>query len=236
MAGFTPAMLCAWTNQSHTIGLASELGQNPGSARPSRDFQLRKPHRHLGLGLINPAVLLAIGIWDQNSDMLIDDFSDQNLISKLGTRWRGVSDKVMGGVSEAAIAHAVIGSHPCLHLTGDVRLENDGGFIQATLDLAHSGHTFDASEFTGVRLIVRGNGEQYSLHFRTPDNVRPWQSYRAQFHAGPDWEAADITFSAFAPHRLDAPLDITQLRRIGLVAIGRAFYADLAVSELGFYR
>ena len=91
--------------------------------------------------------------------MLIDDFSDQNLISKLGTRWRGVSDKVMGGISEAAIARTVIGSRPCLHLTGEVRLENDGGFIQATLDLAPSGGTFDASDYTGVRLIVRGNSE-----------------------------------------------------------------------------
>jgi hypothetical protein len=168
--------------------------------------------------------------------MLIDDFSDQNSISKLGTRWRGVSDKVMGGISEAAIVHAVISSHPCLHLTGEVRLENDGGFIQAALDLAPSGGTFDAFGYIGLRLIVHGNGEQYSLHLRTPDNVCSWQSYRAQFHAGPNWETVDIPFSAFAPHRIDTPLDITQLRRIGLVAIGRAFYADLAVSELGFYR
>jgi len=168
--------------------------------------------------------------------MLIDDFSDPTLISKLGTHWRGVSDKVMGGISEAAITHAVISGHPCLHLSGDVKLENDGGFIQATLDLAPSGGTFDASDYTGVRLIVRGNSEQYSLHLRTPDNVRPWQSYRAHFNAGPDWKTLDLPFSAFAPHRLDAPLDIKLLRRIGLVAIGRAFYADLAIAELGFYR
>lgn len=168
--------------------------------------------------------------------MLIDDFSDQNLISKLGTRWRGVSDKVMGGISESAITHTVIGDRPCLHLTGNVRLENDGGFVQAALDLALSGGTFDASNYTGIRLIVRGNGERYSLHLRTPDNVRPWQSYRTQFNAGPDWKTLDIPFSDFTPYRLDVPLDITHLRRIGLIAIGRAFYADLAVSELGFYR
>ena len=33
----------------------------------SRDFQLRKHHRDLGLGLLSPVVLLAINIWDQNS-------------------------------------------------------------------------------------------------------------------------------------------------------------------------
>jgi hypothetical protein len=87
-----------------------------------------------------------------------------------------------------------------------------------------------------VRLIARGNGERYSVHLRTPDNVRPWQSYRAHFTAGADWETIQLPFEGFAPHRLDALLDTTRLRRIGLVAIGRAFRADLAVCELGFYR
>ena len=98
-----------------------------------------------------------------------------------------------------------------------------------------SGETLDASDYTGVRLVVRGNGERYSVHLRTPDNVRSWQSYRAHFTAGADWETIYLPFEDFTPHRLDAPLDITRLRRIGLVAIGRAFHADLAVCELGFY-
>ena len=172
----------------------------------------------------------------QSSDMLIDDFSDETFISKLGPRWRGVSDQVMGGISRASVAHDVIDGRACLRLTGHVRLENDGGFIQAALDLAPPGDTLDASGYTGVRLAVRGNGEQYSIHMRTPDNVRPWQSYRAHFAAGPAWETIDLPFASFAPYRLDAPLDIARLRRIGLVAIGRAFHADLAVSELAFYR
>jgi hypothetical protein len=65
--------------------------------------------------------------------MLIDGFSGQNLTSKLGTQWRGVSDKIMGGISEASVAQGVIDDRPCLLLTGDVRLENDRGFIQAAL-------------------------------------------------------------------------------------------------------
>jgi hypothetical protein len=84
--------------------------------------------------------------------------------------------------------------------------------------------------------VVRGNDELYSIHLRTPDNVRPWQSYRAHFTAGSDWETIDLPFETFVPHRLELPLDKTRLRRIGLVAIGRAFCADLAVSELAFYR
>ena len=168
--------------------------------------------------------------------MLIDDFADANLVSKLGTRWRGVSDQVMGGISEASVSHGKIDGHPCLRLSGDVRLENDGGFIQAALDLAPMGETPDASDYSGLRLVVRGNGEQYSAHLRTPDNTRPWQSYRAHFTAGPYWAQVDLPFGAFVPYRLEAPLDKTRLRRIGLVAIGRAFYADLSVSEVRFFR
>jgi len=168
--------------------------------------------------------------------MLIDDFGGRDFISKLGTRWRAVSDQVMGGISQASIAHDTIDGRQCLRLTGDVCLENNGGFLQAALDLHPSAKTIDASGYTGVRLVVRGNGERYSVHLRTSDNVRSWQSYRAHFTAGADWETIHLSFGDFTPHRLDAPLDTTRLRRIGLVAIGRAFHADLAVCEIGFDR
>ena len=167
--------------------------------------------------------------------MLIDDFSNQSLISKLGTQWYKASDKVMGGISEASIAHGTYGNRTCLLLTGDVCLEINGGFIQVVLNLSTSGNTFDASTFVGVRLVVRGNGEQYSVHLRTPDNVRPWQSYRASFTASSEWKTIDLPFIVFPPYRVEAPLDTSSLLRIGLVAIGRAFYADLAVSEVRFY-
>jgi len=167
--------------------------------------------------------------------MIIDNFKDTKLISSLGTAWRGVSDQVMGGISEPSVIHAVLKDRPCLKLSGDVRLENNGGFIQAALDLSPTDQPFDATDYTGVRLVVCGNGESYSVHLRTPDNTKSWQSYRAHFTAGPDWETVDLPFANFTPHRLETPLDITQLRRIGLVAIGRAFHADVAFAELSFY-
>ena len=188
------------------------------------------------MGLFGAICLHNLELSAQSGRMLIDEFNDEDLVYKLGTRWRGVSDQVMGGISEASISHGEIDGRPCLHLTGDVRLENDGGFVQAALDLTSPGETLDASGFAGVRIIARGNGEKYSVHLRTPDNVRPWQSYRAHFIAGPDWEIIDLPFETFVPYRLEATLDRTRLRRIGLVAIGRAFYAALAVSELAFYR
>ncbi len=187
-------------------------------------------------GLLLLWLLGAAEALEQSGAMLIDDFAGPDLTSKLGTRWRGVSDRVMGGISEATVERAVVDGRSFLRLTGEVRLENDGGFILASLDLAPAGRSFDASAYSGLRLLVRGNGERYALHLRTPDNLRPWQSYRAQFTAGPAWQTVELPFASFFPHRLEAPLDVTQLRRIGLVAIGRAFLADLAVAEVGFYR
>jgi hypothetical protein len=167
--------------------------------------------------------------------MLIDDFSGPDLRSRLGTDWRAVSDQVMGGISEARVAKVSYDGRRCLHLGGDVRLENNGGFIQAALDLAPPDETFDASAFRGVRVVVRGNGERYGVHLRTVDCRRPWQSYRAEFTAGPYWRAIELPFAGFAPYRLEAPLDAGRLRRLGVVAIGRAFRAELLVDEIRFY-
>ncbi|HOT82943.1 MAG TPA: CIA30 family protein [Candidatus Defluviicoccus seviourii] len=92
----------------------------------------------------------------------------------------------MGGISQETIALTEINGRRCLRLTGDVRLENNGGFIQMALDLAPEGQTLNASAYTGVLLVARGKGESYSVHLRTPDCVRPWQSYRAGLIAKPE--------------------------------------------------
>ena len=167
--------------------------------------------------------------------LVVDDFSRDDLISLVGTPWRGFNDRVMGGISEEAIALTTIDGRRASRLTGDVRLENNGGFIQMALDLAPEGRTLDASADTGVLLIARGNGESYGVHLRTPDCVRPWQSYRADFVAGPEWREIRLPFARFEPYRLTEPLNVRHLRRLGLVAIGRAFHADLAVSTIGLY-
>ena len=168
-------------------------------------------------------------------DLVVDDFCRNDLISTLGTPWRGFSDQVMGGVSQETMVLTETDGRRCLRLTGDVRLENNGGFIQMALDLAIEGQPLDALSCAGVLLVARGNGESYGVHLRTPDCLRPWQSYRAGFVAAPEWREIRLPFERFEPYRLTESLDLRHLRRIGLVAIGRAFHADLAVSAVGLY-
>ena len=125
--------------------------------------------------------------------------------------WRVVTDGVMGGVSRAAMLEDQSQGRSCLRLRGQVSLENNGGF-------------------------VAGNGETYNLHLKTADLWFPWQSFRASFEASSEWRTVRIPFEQFEPYRTRAELDLQALRRIGIVAIGRAFEADLCVSRLVFYR
>ena len=73
------------------------------------------------------------------------------------------------------------------------------------------------------------------MHLRTSELTRPWQSYRASFVASPAWRAIRFPFADFVPHRTETPLNIHLLRRIGIVAIGRAFSADVAIGGVRFY-
>ncbi len=166
--------------------------------------------------------------------MIIDDRSYPDLTSSLGTVWRGFSDRVMGGISLETIIADHVEGRSCLRLSGDVRLDNNGGFIQMALDLSRNG-ALDASRFKGLRLIVRGNDESYNVHLRTPATRLPWQSYRTSFVARSQWHPVSLPFDEFRPYRLREHLDLSRLKRLGLVAIGRAFHADLCVAEVGFY-
>ena len=152
-----------------------------------------------------------------------------------GTRhWRLVTDTVMGGVSTGTLTAERLEARDALRMRGAVSTANNGGFIQMALDLADTG-AFDAGRFTGICIDVRGNGEVYGAHLRSTAMTRPQQSYRQGFVATPAWQTLRLPFAAFEPHRIDEALDTRRLRRIGLVAIGRAFTADLAVAQFGFY-
>jgi hypothetical protein len=166
----------------------------------------------------------------------IDDLTGDDLVSTIGSRWRLVTDRVMGGVSEGSLVRETVSGRPALRLRGDVSLENNGGFVQMVLDLAADRRVIDASAWTGIELDVIGNDQEYGVHLRTDAIERPWQSYRQSFRVGGNWRTVQLPFAAFVTHRIDTPLDLRRLRRIGVVAIGRAFSADLAISGLRFFR
>lgn len=165
---------------------------------------------------------------------IIDDLSKTFPLAANGATWDMLSDRVMGGVSSGRLTRETVAGRPAIRMQGDVSLENNGGFIQMALDLDPAGAAVDGRSFTGIEILVWGNDEDYGLHLRTADLGRPWQSYRQGFRAGPEWRRISFPFSGFTPHRTEIALNPARLRRIGLVAIGRAFSADLALADVRF--
>ena len=172
----------------------------------------------------------------QRPALLIDDFSNPDRMSAIGTFWRGFTDQVMGGVSTATSRMETIEGRRALRLIGDVSLENNGGFVQVALPLTGSGAPLDVSSYRGIRLTVKGNGETYHVHLRTTGTALPWQYYHAAFPAGPAWATIDLPFDGFKAAALESRLDPTQLTRMAVVASGKAFRADVAVARIEFYR
>jgi hypothetical protein len=166
---------------------------------------------------------------------IIDDRTTGDLHTALPTQWHLVTDKVMGGVSQGQLTPDTIEDRQCLRISGDVSLDNNGGFIQAALDLATDG-TLDASDFDGLILDVYGNSQSYNIHLRTSDLWLPWQSFRQSFATEPRWQSLKFPFSGFEAYRTEKQFNPSHLKRIGIVAIGKEFHADVCVGFLAFYR
>lgn len=180
--------------------------------------------RRLGTALL--LVLLAGAV--QAEEPMIDRFE-----AGAETRWRFFTDQVMGGVSTGQVTLLSEGERRFARMTGEVSTENRGGFIQMRRDLAPG----DASGATGVRLVVRGNGQRYFVHLRTRGARLPWQYHQAGFEAGADWTEVRVPLAAFrASGGLMAREPVPDaLTSVAVVAYGRDHAAQIDVAEVGFY-
>lgn len=157
-------------------------------------------------------------------------------LSEIPLQWEYVADTVMGGVSRGGLTFETVRDRDAARLVGDVSLDNNGGFIQIASDLRPDGDAFDASGWAGIEIEVLGNNHAYDVRLRTDALTRPWQSFRAAFEAVPEWTTLRLPFAEFEAHRTDAPFDPARLRRIGVLAIGEAFRADVSVAAVRLYR
>jgi hypothetical protein len=164
--------------------------------------------------------------------LLLDDFHRDDGLSAFGTRWEGLSDRVMGGRSDVQVGYRDSDAGRVLVLRGQVRLENRGGFIQARLPLDPTGGSFDATAWRGLRIKVRGAPGPYYLHLRTRQNWQPWQHYRAPIEVESGWREQFIPFAAFERRATVRRIDVSGLKSVGVVAYGEAFEAEIEVARL----
>jgi hypothetical protein len=156
-------------------------------------------------------------------------------VMELNPDWEYVADTVMGGVSKGQLSRVAVAGRDAVRLTGDVSLENNGGFIQMASDLGEGG-VFDASDWNGIEVDLKGVGEGYELRLRTDQLTRPWQSYRVVIEPTGDWETFRFDWAAFEARKTDVAFDPARLRRMGILAIGAEMQADIAVSGIRFYK
>ena len=200
-----------------------------GSGSASYDARVRWP------SLLTCISFLAVpaGTAGAMDTWLIDDRRSADASSTLGPEWRFFTDGVMGGVSSGAMTAETVAGRDALCLRGEVRLDNNGGFIQMALDLPPPPEN---GAWRGVELEVLGNGHRYGVHLRTRGMLFPWQAWRASFEATPQWRTLRLPFDAFTPYRTSGELQPHSVRRLGIVAIGERFDAELCVARLVLYR
>lgn len=184
-------------------------------------------------------LLFSIGVASANDTLLIDDFQSGTGQASFGTNWSGFTDRVMGGLSDLSLGYQRLEDDKLsLRLQGQVRLENNGGFIQARLPLEREEERFDASQWQGVRVKTRGIPGPYYIHLRSRATWLPWQYYTAPLAVTneTEWQVHEISFSSFTGESTRRRLDVSGLKSIAIVAFGEAVAADIEVMHLEFYR
>ena len=99
---------------------------------------------------------------------VIDDMSDPFPFTSSGSQWQGITDRVMGGVSNGSLCRETIAGKVANVLRGFVSLDNGGGFVQMATDLSpdpSAGVFVDASMYDGVELEVYCEGRDVEERF-----------------------------------------------------------------------
>lgn len=148
-------------------------------------------------------------------------------------QWSYLADTVMGGVSEGNAKIESSGVDKVIRLTGEVSTANNGGFIQ----VRSSGPWESAEGKTGIKLKIKGNGEQYYLHIRNSSTRLPWHYYQQGFEANSSWTEVKLPFESFikSASLLRTSMDQDTIKTIGIVAYGKDYTADISVMSFEFY-
>jgi NADH dehydrogenase [ubiquinone] 1 alpha subcomplex assembly factor 1 len=148
--------------------------------------------------------------------------------------WVTVNDVVMGGVSDSQFE---INSDSTATFSGTVSPENNGGFASARADIEN-----EFENFEGVVIRVKGDGNIYSLRFRTDYNF-DGISYQAKFKTdADDWKEYKIPLSDFKPTfrgktLSDKPkLESKNIKQIGILIADKQFGKfELDIDWIKFY-
>jgi len=135
--------------------------------------------------------------------------------------WDSLGDQVMGGQSDGALVHSAEGVGL---FQGTVRLDNGGGFASVKADLPEP---VDASQWTGIELLAKGDGKTYKIGLRNSTNRRTIVYQHAFTPATEEWSRIRLPFSEFIPTWRgktltdEVALNLSHLASVSLFVSGR---------------
>jgi monofunctional biosynthetic peptidoglycan transglycosylase len=140
------------------------------------------------------ASLLAVCVATASADRLDLDFNDE-----MGT-WNVVVDGVMGGRSTGHVTRSEPG---VLRFTGELSLENNGGFSQMRSEV--SGDQF--AGMRGIEIKVRGDGRTYNFNVRCANaRVRAGSFQRNFDTTDGEWTVVRLPFDEFRLYSFGRPV------------------------------
>ncbi|MBW4933048.1 CIA30 family protein [Marinobacter sp. F4206] len=135
--------------------------------------------------------------------------------------WNSLGDQVMGGQSDGALVHSAEGVG-LFH--GTVRLDNGGGFASVKADMPEP---IDATQWTGIELLAKGDGKTYKIGLRNSTNRRSIVYQHAFTPGTEEWSRIRLPFSGFIPTWRgktltdEAALNLSHLASVSLFVSGR---------------
>ena len=140
--------------------------------------------------------------------------------------WQGVTDQVMGGVSNLAIRH----SDGVFYMSGNVSTDNNGGFVRLSNRI-----NINSNDFKGIKFKAKGNNESYEIHVTLKGlKIPPWSYFSQAFDVNEDWQEYEIFFkdlkrsSGFSASSMKAK----NIRDLSIAGFGRDFEVDLAIKDI----
>jgi monofunctional biosynthetic peptidoglycan transglycosylase len=135
------------------------------------------------------------------------DFSSPDVVRT----FRVINDGIMGGLSRSRLDPA----SGCLSFTGEVSLENNGGFA------SFRGPVRFPADAKALLLTVRGDGRRYKLTIKLDDDAGTAQ-YQAAFVASQEWKTlrflpADFQASFRGRAVAALPVQFADVRYVGLL-------------------
>jgi monofunctional biosynthetic peptidoglycan transglycosylase len=153
-------------------------------------------------------LIMSLPLFSQNIDII-------NPIKDIGIKnWRMVNDNVMGGVSDS---NMYINKEGNLIFSGEVSLDNNGGFASCRLDI----ETVNLNDVKSFKIRVKGDGKTYK--FRFSESYRS-TNYSSNFETQKDtWLDIEIPLKNLKPtfmgyySRSSPELKIEKMKSMGFL-------------------